>query len=135
MPTTPGARSLSGVSREADELTKYSLPDFSKVEILRIQRPTAERAVLQIIIFYFLKGIGDIDKLRVKDIAALNYSALRLAYLSACNTANSTTFIDEVTHIISSFHIAGYNNVIGTLWPAQDDACQKMGSGLLFHAR
>jgi len=54
----------------------------------------------------------------------------RLAYLSACSTAHSASseLIDEVTHIVSSFHIAGYPNVIGTLWPAQNEACQKMAT-------
>jgi len=57
------------------------------------------------------------DKLHVKDIAALKLPAARLAYLSACSTANSTSsrLIDEVTHIVSSFHIAGFPHVTGKL--------------------
>ena len=77
-----------------------------------------------------LKGTGDVDKLRVKDIAALKLPTARLAYLSACSTANSTSpsLVDEVTHIVSSFHIAGFINVIGTLWPSQDEACHKLAA-------
>ncbi|KAF8456985.1 CHAT domain-containing protein [Terfezia claveryi] len=75
-----------------------------------------------------LSNTGDVDKLRVKDIASLKLPALRLAYLSACDTANTTTFLDEVTHIVSSFHIAGSINVIGTLWQAEDEACHKMAA-------
>ena len=70
----------------------------------------------------------DIDKLRVKDIAALKLPVARLAYLSACSTAqsNSSELADEVTHIVSSFHIAGFAHVIGTLWPSYDVACREM---------
>lgn len=70
----------------------------------------------------------EVDQLRVKDIAALKLPTARLAYLSACSTAESTSprLIDEVTHIVSSFHIAGYIHVIGTLWPSEDQACQEM---------
>ena len=59
----------------------------------------------------------EVDKLRVKDIAALKLPLARLAYLSACSTAQSTSssLADEVTHIVSSFHIAGFVHVIGTL--------------------
>jgi len=64
----------------------------------------------------------------VKDIAALKLPTANLAYLSACDTARSTALIDEVTHIVSSFHIAGYSNVIGALWPAEDKACHKMAA-------
>jgi len=69
-----------------------------------------------------------VDELRVKDIAALKLPAARLAYLSACSTAESASsaLVDEVTHIVSSFHIAGFIHVIGALWPSQDQACQKM---------
>ena len=146
MPTTPGACTLSGVTQEADEIKQK----FSIVETL--ERPTAER-VLQALPGYSIThfachgisstnpadshlvlrkeshdGTEEVDKLCVKDIAALNLPAARLAYLSACSTANSTSpkLIDEVTHIVSSFHIAGFAHVIGTLWPAEDEACYKM---------
>ncbi|KAF8416573.1 CHAT domain-containing protein [Tirmania nivea] len=142
MPTTPGAGPLSGVIKEADGI-KNSLQNLSTVEVL--EKPTAE-CVLQALsshsyAHFACHGVSsrnpadshllpvkgtDVDKLRVEDIAALKLPAPRLAYLSACNTANSTTFMDEVTHIVSSFHIAGFVNVIGTLWPAEDEACHKM---------
>jgi CHAT domain-containing protein len=69
-----------------------------------------------------------VGKLRVKDIAALKFPAARLAYLSACSTAESTSseLIDEVTHLVSSFHIARFMHVIGTLWPSDDEACEKI---------
>jgi CHAT domain-containing protein len=45
------------------------------------------------------------------------------AYLSACDTAVPTTdLVDEVIHIASAFHLAGFPRVIGTLWPVDDTA-------------
>jgi len=153
MPTTPGAGPLPGVTTEADDI-KHSLRDLNTVEIL--EQPTAEN-VLQALPGYSIAhfachGVSstnpadshlllhktsissdglcseEVDKLRGNDIAALKLPVARLAYLSACNTANSTTFSDEVTHIVSSFHIAGFTNVIGAIWPAEDEACQKMAA-------
>ena len=152
MPTTPGKSPLDGVTKEAAEI-KASVQDFGTVETL--ERPTAER-VLQVLPHYNIAhfachGVSSVnpadshllllkesishdlrteeaDKLRVKDIAALKLPEARLAYLSACSTADNTSpmLVDEVTHIVSSFHIAGFPHVIGTLWPSQDQACQKM---------
>jgi len=151
MPTTPGESPL-GVSEEAVEI-KHNLRDFSLVETLEM--PSAE-LVLQVLPRYNIAhfachGVSSInpadshllllkarleeqaeeaDKLRVKDIAALKLPAARLAYLSACSTANtdSPKLLDEGTHIVSSFHIAGFVHVIGTLWPSDDQACQEMAS-------
>jgi len=147
MPTTPGESSLSATN-EADEI-KHSLQDFSTVETL--ERPTAEH-VLQVLPRYSIAhfachGVSlrnpaeshllllqahteDVDKLCVKDIASLKLPKARLAYLSACSTADSQSpgLIDEVTHIVSSFHIAGFSHVIGTFWQSEDEACQKMAA-------
>ena len=156
MPTTPGQSPLPGVTKEADEITQ-SLRDFTTVEPLI--KPTADdvlQAVPRFTIAHFAchglssnnpaeshllvakksilhEGLTteEVDELRVKDIAALKLPEARLAYLSACSTAQSmpSKLVDEVTHIVSSFHIAGFVHVIGTLWPSQDQACQKMAVG------
>ncbi|KAF8423531.1 CHAT domain-containing protein [Tirmania nivea] len=147
MPSTPGAGLLPSATKEADEI-RHSLRNFITVETLEM--PTAKcvlHALPRYSIAHFachgvsstnpadshlllLKGTGDVDNLRVKDIATLKLSTARLAYLSACSTASSLSLclVDEVTHIVSSFHIAGFTNVIGTLWPAQDEACQHMAT-------
>ena len=140
MPTTPGAGPL-GATKEADEI-KHSLAGFSTVEIL--EKPTAE-CFLQALPSYSIThfachGVSsvdpidshlllvkaskssdglstqEVDKLCIKDIAALKLPVARLAYLSACSTAHTSPHLaDEVSHIVSSFHIAGFTNVIGTL--------------------
>jgi tetratricopeptide (TPR) repeat protein len=56
-------------------------------------------------------------------VSRLRLDAAALAYLSACHTAVSTTDLaDEVIHIASAFHMAGYPHVIGTLWAVNDAA-------------
>ena len=60
----------------------------------------------------------EVDRLYVKDIAALKLQAAKIAYLSACNTGkiSAEEVAGEVTHIVSAFHIAGFVHVIGALW-------------------
>ena len=56
-------------------------------------------------------------------ISRLRLESAALAYLSACDTAvTGTDLADEVIHIASTFHIAGYQHVVGTLWAVRDDA-------------
>ncbi|CAH0024920.1 unnamed protein product [Clonostachys rhizophaga] len=48
-----------------------------------------------------------------------------LAFLSACGTgrAKDSKLFDESIHLINSFKLAGFRNVIGTLWEVRDKAC------------
>lgn len=61
------------------------------------------------------------QQLTVSQVTALNLTGVRMAYLSACSTADtSPRHIDEATHLTSAFFLAGYRTVIGTLWPVGD---------------
>jgi CHAT domain-containing protein len=54
-------------------------------------------------------------------ISRLRLDAVAFAYLSACHTAATVANLaDEVIHIASAFHMAGYAHVIGTLWDVDD---------------
>ena len=58
--------------------------------------------------------------LRVREITAVR-GAAELAYLSACETAaGSARLPDEAIHIGTAFQLAGFRNVIGTLWRVPD---------------
>ena len=59
--------------------------------------------------------------LTVREISALRLPDARLAYLSACETSiTSAGLADETVHIASAFQLAGYQNVVGSLWPVHD---------------
>ena len=60
--------------------------------------------------------------LTVSALAHVNLDHAQLAYLSACDTANSGGFAlrDEAIHLTSAFQLAGFPHVIGTLWPIVD---------------
>ncbi|PMD64851.1 uncharacterized protein K444DRAFT_554208 [Hyaloscypha bicolor E] len=65
------------------------------------------------------------NPLCVSDLLKLNLNAHApfLAYLSACGTGRvrDDSYLDESTHLISAFQLAGFRHVIGTLWDADDE--------------
>ncbi|WP_194819768.1 CHAT domain-containing protein [Nocardia sp. XZ_19_385] len=62
------------------------------------------------------------DPLNVAALAPLHLDHVRLAYLSACETAltRHTRLLDESIHLTTAFQLAGYPHVIGTLWAIND---------------
>jgi len=65
----------------------------------------------------------DQRQLTVSAVSRLRLDRAELAYLSACHTAVSAADLaDEVIHIASAFHMAGFRQVIGTLWAVDDAA-------------
>ncbi|MET7715326.1 CHAT domain-containing protein [Streptomyces sp. NPDC005407] len=61
---------------------------------------------------------GDLD---VSAISRLRLTPMRLAYLSACETAAPDDgWSDEPVHLAAAFRAAGCRHVIATLWPAED---------------
>jgi hypothetical protein len=64
--------------------------------------------------------------LQLPEIGGLRLREAELAYLSACSTANhGTRYPDEVLHLGSAFHLAGFRHVIASLWPLDDTAAAK----------
>lgn len=58
--------------------------------------------------------------LTIADVSGLRLDA-ELAYLSACETTDAPVkFADEAPHLTGTFQMAGYRQVIGTLWPVSD---------------
>ena len=62
--------------------------------------------------------------LTIAEISSLDLDA-DLAFLSACETTQAPARLaDEVVHITSAFQLAGFRQVIGTLWPVNDKAAR-----------
>jgi tetratricopeptide (TPR) repeat protein len=61
------------------------------------------------------------DPLTLREISALRLTGAELAYLSACETAlGPDLLVDEALHITAACQLAGYRQVVGTLWPIRD---------------
>ncbi len=49
--------------------------------------------------------------------------------MSACETTEAPARLaDEVVHITSAFQLAGFRQVIGTLWPINDGAAREIAT-------
>ncbi len=62
------------------------------------------------------------DVLTVHDLSEINLQHAQLAYLSACSAAENK-LADEAIHVVRSFQVAGFPQVIGCLWPSVDTVC------------
>ncbi|MFI9454674.1 CHAT domain-containing protein [Amycolatopsis sp. NPDC052450] len=74
--------------------------------------------------------------LTVLEVAELDLENAELAYLSACSTAiGGTTLPDEAIHLAAALQLAGYRQVIATLWTITDrtaaEVTKSVYSGLL----
>ncbi|MYT27255.1 CHAT domain-containing protein [Streptomyces sp. SID8354] len=57
--------------------------------------------------------------LTVAEISRLRLPHGGFCYLSACTTAGSGRVPDEAVHIGGAFHLAGFGQVVATLWPVE----------------
>lgn len=70
-----------------------------------------------------------IDKLIVSEILKRNtHGQSWIAYLSACSTAGveAENLADDCLHLASAFQVARFANVIGSLWPTDDNICVRL---------
>ena len=62
-----------------------------------------------------------VQPLTVTDIEQLRLAGAQLAFLSACSTAQTNAAIpDESLHMAGAFQLAGFPQVVATLWPLSD---------------
>jgi CHAT domain-containing protein len=62
------------------------------------------------------------DPLTVAALVPVRLDQVRLAYLSACSTAftGRVELLDEAIHLAGAFQLAGFSQVVGTLWEIDD---------------
>ena len=117
----PNARVLRSPTRASvlELLPDYRIAHFGCHGYADWAQPAASRLLL---------SDHATDPLTVADITSVRLRA-DLAYLSACSTTvTSPRMVDEALHITGAFHLAGYRQVIGTLWPVDDDAAAEISA-------
>ncbi|MEY9860038.1 hypothetical protein ABH935_005674 [Catenulispora sp. GAS73] len=132
-PDVPDAPPLPGAQHEADMVATY-LPN---VEML--VDPTCQQVLDGLprsrIVHFACHALPDgaepaQSRILLRDhlsepLTVAKLGSLRLpsglAFLSACQTAVTvTTLADESVHATGALYLAGYNQVVGTLWPVED---------------
>jgi CHAT domain-containing protein len=155
MPSTPGEYQPLNVAEEVAAIENHSRRAAS---IKHLSRPTRGDVLnaLKFCAIAHLACHGSADRiepsksalivrreteerLTVEDLDTITYSSAKLAYLSACSTAEIqvSDLVEESVHLASIFQLTGFQHVIGTLWGADDNAAVKIASkfyeGLLQH--
>jgi tetratricopeptide (TPR) repeat protein len=140
MPTTPGAAQLPGVLRETTALAGLLQSPLTLTGPTATHRAVADALPQHQIAHFACHGFSDwadpaasrlllhdhtSAPLTVTTLARLHLTNADLAYLSACSTSRtSPMLVDEAVHLTAAVHIAGYRQVIGTLWPVGDTAAR-----------
>jgi len=144
MTTTPGLPTLPGVEFEKEAILKV-IPAHVKPQVY--EHPNAGCIIQSLehcsIAHFACHGLSDYtdpsktglvfqkkdetgclvrDVMSVHDVSELRLERARVAYLSACSTAENgaAKLRDEVIHVVSGFQVAGFAHVVGCLWPSED---------------
>ncbi len=136
MPDTPGAAPLPGARAEADllrdaygavglvgadatrdavlaALTRCDVAHFACHSAAGAPQPGVPRLLLH---------DHQTRPMTLLDVAGLRLPEARLAYLSSCATLTSGRGLaDEALHLAAAYQHAGFPEVVGTLWPVDDE--------------
>jgi hypothetical protein len=154
MPTTAGAAPLANAAAEATVLSKrlpYAtlLMEGRPPSPLVAETPTLENVLNELgrcsIAHFACHGYSDpgdpsrsrlllhdqTEPLTVASLVPVRLGQARLAYLSACQSATNlaTSLLDEAIHLSAAFQIAGFPQVIGTLWEIDDKGAVRIADG------
>ncbi|WP_143660436.1 CHAT domain-containing protein [Streptomyces sp. JHA26] len=127
-----GARPLRGVGREASRIA--ALTRATRLDGAQATADAVRAALTSHTSAHFAcHAASDPDDpsaghlllhdgpLSVLDVSALDLTGVRLAVLSACETSLGAHRVpDESLHLVSAFQLAGYPQVVGTLWQVND---------------
>jgi CHAT domain-containing protein len=138
MPTTPDAGDLrlDDLPAVTDELERITSLIADPTVLIT---PTAERVMTALAshawVHFACHGVQDMTDpsrgavyladgpLTVLRIAAEDFANADLAFLSACETAVGGIYLlDEAIHLAAALMLAGYRQVIATLWPVNDQS-------------
>ncbi|KAI9776673.1 MAG: hypothetical protein M1816_005151 [Peltula sp. TS41687] len=155
MPTTPGGHKPLKVAEEVATINNHTRSWASTIALEQPSRDSVLNALKSCSIAHFAcHGLADSveparsalilgreieEKLTLKDIDAIIRDSAQIAYLSACSTAEIKVqdLVDKSIHLASTFQLAGFQHVIGTLWGADDSAAVEIAGkfykGLLQH--
>ncbi len=136
MPVTPGELDLPAVAAET-QLVERACPGALVLQGSQARREAVVTALADRSLAHFAcHAVSDESDpssshlvlfdhqtrpLTVAGIIQCETKAAELAFLSACSTAQTSPgLIDEALHITSAFQVAGFPQVVGTLWPVVD---------------
>ncbi|KAG7286881.1 hypothetical protein NEMBOFW57_009199 [Staphylotrichum longicolle] len=119
---------LPSVDQAVDKLTDCYIAHFTCHGLTDHADPSNSGLILQ------KRGEGqeaEQDRLTVHRGSELSLAHARIAYLSACSTAENgaARLSDEVIHVVSGFQVAGFPYVVGCLWPSIDWVRVEVSSG------
>jgi hypothetical protein len=138
MPETPKQIPLRHVEKEVRELEKLSYTTTTKHILMKPKKKQVLSLLETCQIAHFachgrsavdnpskstlLLNDWQDDPLTVADIARLQLKRAQLAYLSACQTADNIdeALLDEGIHLAGACQLAGFSQVVGTLWEIDD---------------
>ncbi|MGW1779799.1 CHAT domain-containing protein [Streptomyces sp. NPDC002143] len=142
VPELDGQAPLPGALREAD-LTRAAVGgtlltgDAAQVDAVRTALAAHSWA------HFACHGVQDLEQpsrgrlllpdgeLSVLDISRLQLPDAQFAYLSACETAvGGTRLPDEALHLAGSLQLAGFSQVIGTLWRVDDESSAEIAQAV-----
>ena len=141
MSETPGAGPLESARAEGDLVREL----FADSTLLTNGEATRQRVLGELRdhswVHFACHGVIDPDNpsrgrlllhdheqhpLTTADISGLELTSPALAYLSSCETARtSARYADEAIHLASAFQLAGFSDVIATLWKIPDRAAHE----------
>jgi CHAT domain-containing protein len=121
----PGSRGLDGAASEAAALLSF-LPEPVLLADPGLADPSRSKLLLT---------DHDTAPLTVISLAPVKLDHAQLAYLSACRTAitDNAKLIDESIHLTSAFQLAGFPQVIGTLWDIEDEGAATIATDFYEH--
>jgi hypothetical protein len=136
-PNVPGVQSLPGAAAEAAAIAALvpGARTFHNPGRAEVLSALANHAIAHFACHGYADWANPADSrlilpdyetapLTVADLTSATIAGT-LAYLSACETSvTSQELADEAVHITGAFQLAGYQHVIGTLWPVVDSAAK-----------